>query len=78
MSNNPLNIQMVDLKSQYLKVKNEVDNAISNVINSTQFINGEEVKCFQQELADYMGVKHVITCGKWDWCFTNSHDGFRS
>lgn len=63
MSNNPLNIQMVDLKSQYLKVKNEVDNAISNVINSTQFINGEEVKCFQQELADYMGVKHVITCG---------------
>jgi dTDP-4-amino-4,6-dideoxygalactose transaminase len=54
---------MVDLKSQYLKVKNEVDSAISNVIDSTQFINGEEVKCFQQELADYMGVKHVITCG---------------
>jgi dTDP-4-amino-4,6-dideoxygalactose transaminase len=54
---------MVDLKSQYLKVKNEVDSAISNVVDSTQFINGEEVKCFQQELADYMGVKHVITCG---------------
>jgi dTDP-4-amino-4,6-dideoxygalactose transaminase len=54
---------MVDLKSQYLKVKNEVDSAISNVIDSTQFINGEEVKCFQQELAEYMGVKHVITCG---------------
>jgi dTDP-4-amino-4,6-dideoxygalactose transaminase len=63
MSDKPLNIQMVDLKSQYLKVKNEVDSAISNVIDSTQFINGEEVKCFQQELADYMGVKHVITCG---------------
>jgi dTDP-4-amino-4,6-dideoxygalactose transaminase len=63
MSDKPLNIQMVDLKSQYLKVKNEVDSAISNVIDSTQFINGEEVKCFQQELAEYMGVKHVITCG---------------
>jgi dTDP-4-amino-4,6-dideoxygalactose transaminase len=63
MSNNPLNIQMVDLKSQYLRVKPEIDSAIANVIDSTQFINGDEVKNFQKELAEYMGVKHVITCG---------------
>jgi dTDP-4-amino-4,6-dideoxygalactose transaminase len=63
MSNNTLNIQMVDLKSQYLRIKPQVDNAISNVIDSTQFINGDEVKNFQSELADYMGVRHVITCG---------------
>ncbi|MFL2564250.1 MAG: aminotransferase class I/II-fold pyridoxal phosphate-dependent enzyme, partial [Parvicellaceae bacterium] len=63
MSENKLNIQMVDLKSQYLKIKPQVDLAISEVINSTQFINGSHVKGFQTELADYMGVKHVITCG---------------
>ena len=36
---------------------------MQQVINSTQFINGDEVKNFQAELADYLGVKHVITCG---------------
>jgi dTDP-4-amino-4,6-dideoxygalactose transaminase len=63
MSNNSLNIQMVDLKSQYLHIKNDVDKAISKVIDSSQFINGDEVKSFQKELVSYMGVKHVITCG---------------
>ena len=63
MLENNLNIQMVDLKSQYLRIKDEVDSAIYNVINSTQFINGSHVKEFQSELASYMGVKHVITCG---------------
>ena len=58
-----LNIQMVDLKTQYEHIKNDVDNAMQQVINSTQFINGDEGKNFQAELADYLGVKHVITCG---------------
>ena len=55
-------IQMVDLKSQYNKIKKEVDNAVLNVIESTQYINGPEVKDFQKELENYMGVKHVIPC----------------
>ena len=62
MIENNLNIQMVDLKSQYLKIKNQVDSAINGVLENTQFINGEHVKGFQSELANYMGVKHVITC----------------
>ena len=62
MIENNLNIQMVDLKSQYLKIKNQVDNAINGVLENTQFINGAHVKGFQAELANYMGVKHVITC----------------
>lgn len=57
------NIQMVDLKSQYDKIKIEVDGAILNVIESTAFIKGPEVKSFQKELAEYLGVKHVIACG---------------
>ena len=44
MIENNLNIQMVDLKSQYLKIKNQVDNAINGVLENTQFINGAHVK----------------------------------
>jgi dTDP-4-amino-4,6-dideoxygalactose transaminase len=62
MSENNLNIQMVDLKSQYVKIKPQVDQAINDVLSSTQFINGEHVKSFQNELAAYLDVKHVITC----------------
>lgn len=53
---------MVDLKSQYLKLKPEIDNAILGVIDSTAFINGPEVKSFQSELEQYLGAKHVIPC----------------
>ena len=56
-------ISMVDLKGQYQKIKNEIDSEISKVIDSTAFINGPIVKEFQQNLAEYMGCRHVITCG---------------
>ena len=55
-------IQMVDLKSQYEKIKTEVDAAIQNVLDTTAFINGPEVKAFQTELEQFLGVKHVIPC----------------
>ena len=55
-------IQMVDLQSQYYKIKSDVDNAILNVIDSAAFINGPEVKSFQTELEQYLDVKHVIPC----------------
>jgi len=56
-------IKMVDLQSQYKNIKTEVDTEIEKVINSTAFINGPIVKDFQKNLADYLNVKHVITCG---------------
>lgn len=55
-------ISMVDLKSQYEKIKPEIDKAISDVINSTSFINGPAVKEFQAALEKYLSVKHVIPC----------------
>ncbi len=55
-------IQMVDLQSQYYKIKSEVDNAVLNVMDSAAFINGPEVKSFQSELEQYLDVKHVIPC----------------
>ncbi len=53
---------MVDLKGQYEKIKKEVDAGISEVINTTAFINGPAVKEFQTDLEKYLGVKHVIPC----------------
>lgn len=58
-----MNIQMVDLKSQYLKIKNEIDEKIIKVIENTDFINGSEVKKFQIALSQYLNNSNVITCG---------------
>lgn len=58
-----MNIQMVDLKRQYEAIKDEIDNAIAEVIETTSFINGQKVKDFSNHLAEYLNVKHVITCG---------------
>jgi len=54
---------MVDLKGQYLKIKEEVDKGIMEVIDSTSFIKGPAVQKFQAHLEDYLNVKHVIPCG---------------
>lgn len=55
-------IRMVDLKTQYDKIKPEVDAAIHEVIDSTAFINGPAVQRFQKNMEEYLGVKHVIPC----------------
>ncbi len=55
-------IQMVDLKRQYAEIKNEVDAAIHEVLDSTAFINGKAVTEFAGSLSGYLGIKHVIPC----------------
>jgi len=55
-------IQMVDLQSQYKKLKDKIDNSVINVIEDATFINGPSVKSFQKNLEDYLDVKHVIPC----------------
>jgi UDP-2-acetamido-2-deoxy-ribo-hexuluronate aminotransferase len=55
-------IQMVDLKGQYNKIKNQIDTAVIKTIESTRFINGPVVKEFSNSLAEYLDVKHVIPC----------------
>ena len=55
-------IQMVDLKGQYNKIKEQVNFSLLEVLDTTAFINGPEVQSFQKELEDYLGVKHVIPC----------------
>ena len=55
-------IQMVDLKSQYEKIKDVVNASIQEVLDTTTFINGPEVQKFQKNLEAYLNVKHVIPC----------------
>src|SRR3982751_565390 len=55
-------IQMVDLKTQYQKIKPEIDKAVIDVLESSAFINGKPVQEFANKLATYLGVKHVIPC----------------
>jgi len=55
-------IQMVDLKSQYAFIRNEVQASIEEVLDTTSYINGPAVKSFQEDLQEYLGVKHVIPC----------------
>ncbi|GMQ23415.1 DegT/DnrJ/EryC1/StrS family aminotransferase [Algoriphagus sp. oki45] len=58
----PEKIQMVDLRSQYERIKPEIDAAIQDVIDQTAFINGPQVKKFAEELKDYTGSGFVIPC----------------
>ena len=53
---------MVDLRAQYEKIGSEIDSAIKSVIESTAFIKGPDVKFFEEELRNYLGTKHVISC----------------
>lgn len=55
-------IQMVDTKTQYQKVKTEVDQAVLQVMESSAFINGKPVQEFAANLSAYLGAKHTIPC----------------
>jgi UDP-2-acetamido-2-deoxy-ribo-hexuluronate aminotransferase len=56
-------IQMVDLAQQYQRIKTEIDAAMQDVILKSQFIQGEAVRLFEQDLSSYLNVKHVLSCG---------------
>lgn len=57
-----MKIEMVDLKGQYSKIQNEVDNAILECIRSANFINGPAVTEFSKNLSEYLGGAYVIPC----------------
>ena len=55
-------IQMVDLKSQYDKIKDTVNTSIQEVLDTNTYINGPQVHQFQKNLEENLDVKHVIPC----------------
>ena len=54
---------MIDLSRQYLRLKDEIDQAVLGVIERANYINGPEVGLFASDLQNYLGVNHVIPCG---------------
>ena len=56
-----MNIPMVDLKQQYLALRNEIDSSLKDVLESTQFILGPNVRALEEEVAAYCGVRHAIS-----------------
>lgn len=56
-------MQFRDLKTQYLHLKDDIDAGIAEVISHTNFISGSQVNELEEQLAQYVGVKHCITCG---------------
>jgi UDP-2-acetamido-2-deoxy-ribo-hexuluronate aminotransferase len=55
-------IQMVDLQGQYKSIKEQVNTSLQEIMETSAYINGPEVQKFQQQLEEYLGVKHVIPC----------------
>lgn len=55
-------MQFRDLKQQYQMLKSDIDKVMMEVATNCNFINGQQVKDLEKELADYVGVKHCITC----------------
>ena len=53
-------LAMVDLKTQYHRLRTEIDQAVLATLESTQFIGGPNVQAFREELERYLGVAHVI------------------
>lgn len=55
-------MEFIDLKTQYEKLKPEIDAGIQKVLDHGQYIMGPEVREFEQQMSEYLGVKHAIAC----------------
>lgn len=58
-----VSIPLLDLKAQYLAIKEEIDQAVLGVLDSSKFIFGPEMKTFEEEIAAYCGTKHAVAVG---------------
>ena len=57
-----MKIPMVDLKAQYISLKDELDAKLQEVLLATQFILGPNVQALEKEVAEYIGTKHAVAC----------------
>lgn len=58
-----MEISLIDLKRQYASIQEEADKAVLDVLHGAQYIMGENVKEFEKEFAEYINVKHAVSCG---------------
>jgi UDP-2-acetamido-2-deoxy-ribo-hexuluronate aminotransferase len=54
---------MVDLQSQYLRLKPEIDSAMERCLLSGQFVQGKQVRHFENQLSQYTGAQYTVSCG---------------
>lgn len=55
-------MEYIDLKAQYKRLKDKIDNNIQNAISNAEFISGPEVEQLEEKLAEYVGRKYCVTC----------------
>jgi len=55
-------MRFIDLQTQYLKYKEEIDTQMNDVISNTSFIMGPKISELEGVLADYVGIKHAVGC----------------
>ena len=58
-----MKIPFFDLKRQYMEIADEVEEKVQDTMRSLQYVEGTATQELENKLADYLGVKHVITCG---------------
>ena len=58
-----MDVPFVDLRAQYYSIRNEIDQAIHEVIQNASFVGGKHLKSFEQSFTDYVGVRHCIGVG---------------
>ena len=57
-----MKVPFLDLKEQYKELKNEVEPRIMEVLESCSYIGGRYVSCFEEQMEEYLGVRHVLGC----------------
>lgn len=58
-----MSIPLLDLKAQYLELKDELDSAVGDVMSTAGFIGGPRVRELEEAIAGYCGTKHAVACG---------------
>ncbi len=53
-------VPLLDLRAQYESIRGDIDAALQRVVESQQFILGDEVRSLEREVADYLGVSHAV------------------
>ncbi len=72
-----MKIDFAKLQYQYQLYKEEIDNAIHNVLNKSNYIMGDEVRELEVNLQDFTGAKHAISCSSGTDALLLSYDGIR-
>ena len=58
-----MDIPFVDLAAQHREIRDELDSAIREIIDTSRFVGGPHVEAFERDFADYCGTRYAVSCG---------------